>query len=80
MLLFIGAADRRVAPTHGVGFYHALKGRYTAEGVDVGSVRKKIEMLIFEGESHPLDGVEAEQVHFEATKEWFLMVRPEGLT
>ena len=75
MLLLIGAADRRVAPTQGVEFYHALKGRYTAEGGDVESVRKKIEMLIFEGESHPLDGVEAEQVHFEATKEWFLRVR-----
>ena len=75
MLLLIGAADRRVAPTHGVEFYHALKGKYAAEGVDVGSVRKKAEMLIFEGESHPLDGVEATQVHFEATKEWFSRVR-----
>lgn len=64
-----------MAPTHGAEFYHALKGRYAAEGVDVESVRKKVEMLIFEGESHPLDGVEAAQVNFEATKEWFLRAR-----
>ena len=75
VLLLVGAADRRVAPTHGVEFYHALKGRYAAEGVDVGGVKKKVEMLIFEGESHPLDGVEAAQATFEATKEWFLRVR-----
>ncbi|KIM37876.1 hypothetical protein M413DRAFT_448146 [Hebeloma cylindrosporum] len=72
VLLLVGAADRRVAPTHGVEFYHALKGRYAAEGVDVG---KKVEMLIFEGESHPLDGVEAARANFEATKEWFLRAR-----
>ena len=75
VLLLVGAVDRRVSPTHGVEFYHALKGRYAAEGVNVGSVKKKVEMLIFEGESHPLDGVEAAQVHFEAAKEWFLRVR-----
>ena len=72
MLLLLGAADRRVAPTHGIEFYHALKGRYAAEGVDVG---KKVEMLIFEGESHPLEGVEAAQASFGAIKEWFSKVR-----
>ena len=72
MLLILGSADRRVAPTHGVEFYHALKGRYAAEGVDG---RKKVEMLIFEGEGHPLDGVEAAQASFGAIREWFLKVR-----
>ncbi|KAG6827441.1 hypothetical protein H0H93_015612, partial [Arthromyces matolae] len=51
VLLMIGAADLRVAPTQGIEYYHALKQR-AKEGT-------RIEMLIFEGESHPLEGVEA---------------------
>ena len=33
---------------------------------------RKVEMLIFEGEGHPLDGVEAAKVSFEVTKKWFV--------
>jgi len=65
VLLLIGSADRRVAPSQGIEFYHALKARYAIE-----DNARKVEMLIFEGESHPLDGVEAAKANFEATRQW----------
>lgn len=55
VLLCIGLDDRRVANTHGRAFYHALKGR-----------GKDVQLLEFKGESHPLDGVEAARVCWEA--------------
>jgi len=66
VLLLIGAADRRVPPNvQGIEFYHALKARYSSA-----SDKRKVELLIFEGQGHPLDGVEAAKVNFEATREW----------
>ncbi|EFI26935.1 acylaminoacyl-peptidase [Coprinopsis cinerea okayama7 len=59
VLLLVGLADRRVAPTHGVEYYHALTAR-----------ARKVELLTFEGESHPLDGVEAARVCWEAGRDW----------
>ncbi len=59
-LLLLGDQDARVSPTQGKSFYHALKGR----GRDV-------EMLMFKGDSHPLESVEAQQVYFEATRDLF---------
>ncbi|KAJ2929491.1 hypothetical protein H1R20_g7597, partial [Candolleomyces eurysporus] len=61
--LFIGLSDRRVAPTHGIEYYHALKARFQD--------KSQVDMLVFEGESHPLDGVETAKVCFEATRDWF---------
>ena len=60
VLLLVGLADRRVAPTHSIEYYHAL----TARG-------QVVELLMFEGESHPLDGVEAARVCWEAGRDWF---------
>lgn len=60
VLLLMGLDDRRVANTHGRAFYHALKGR----GMEV-------EMLEFKGEAHPIDGVEAARVCWEAEVDWF---------
>ena len=59
MLLLIGSADRHVATSQGIDFYHALKARYALVGAHGGHVggNRKVEMLIFEGESHPLDVV-----------------------
>ncbi|KDR78215.1 hypothetical protein GALMADRAFT_245272 [Galerina marginata CBS 339.88] len=68
VLLLIGAADRRVAPSQGIDYYHALRARYAQKD---GDSKLRVEMLIFEGESHPLDGVEAAKASFEATKRWF---------
>ena len=73
VLLLIGSVDRRVAPSQGIDFYHALKARYASGGGSGGEVnRRRIEMLVFEGESHPLDGVEAAKAGFEATREWLV--------
>lgn len=65
VLLLIGKADSRVVPTQGIQLYHALRARGGNEK------KKKVEMLCFEGESHPLDGVEAAKISFEATIDWF---------
>jgi acylaminoacyl-peptidase len=59
VLLGIGASDQRVSPTQGIGFYHLLK--------DAGET---VEMLIFDGEGHPLDGVEAAKLMWEAGRDW----------
>ena len=63
-----------MATLQGIDFssYHALKARYASVGARGGHVggNRKIEMLIFEGKSHPLDGVEAAKVGFEVTKKW----------
>jgi len=60
VLLLIGKVDRRVVPSQGIEYYHALKAR-----------KRRVEMLRFDGESHPLDGVEAARISFEATVDWF---------
>ncbi|TFK73084.1 alpha/beta-hydrolase [Pluteus cervinus] len=61
VLLLMGGVDLRVTPaTQGIPFYHALKGR----GVVT-------DMLVFEGDSHPLEGVEAGRVGWEAGRDWF---------
>ncbi|KAF8064410.1 Alpha/Beta hydrolase protein [Lyophyllum atratum] len=63
VLLLVGLSDRRVAPTQGIEYYHALKDR-AREG-------SKVEMLVFEGESHPLEGVEAGRVVWAAGRDFF---------
>jgi acylaminoacyl-peptidase len=59
VLLLIGASDQRVSPTQGISFYHLLKG-----------AGEEVEMLIFDGEGHPLEGVEAAKVVWEAGRDW----------
>jgi acylaminoacyl-peptidase len=63
VLLLIGLSDRRVAPSQGIEYYHALKARFED--------KSRVDMLVFEGESHPLDGVETAKVCYEATRDWF---------
>ena len=60
VLLLLGLEDRRVVNVQGKTFYHALRG-----------LGKRAELLTFEGEGHPLDGVEAARVGWEATVDWF---------
>lgn len=64
VLLLIGDSDQRVAPTQGIGYYHALKA-LRADCPD------DVEMLVFGGEGHPLDGLEASKVVWLRTAEWF---------
>jgi dipeptidyl aminopeptidase/acylaminoacyl peptidase len=61
VLLLIGLGDNRVAPSHGINYYHALKGR-----------NKTAEMLTFPKDSHPLDGVEAAKISYQAARDWFV--------
>ncbi|EGO20277.1 hypothetical protein SERLADRAFT_452969 [Serpula lacrymans var. lacrymans S7.9] len=60
VLIALGEDDLRVAPTQGLTYYHALKGR-----------GKVVEMLCFPGETHAIDGVEAAKVSWEAGRDWF---------
>ena len=60
VLMLLGDDDLHVPPTQGRGYYHALKGR-----------RRVAEMLVFPKETHPIDGVEAARVSFEAGRDWF---------
>jgi acylaminoacyl-peptidase len=60
VLLLIGEDDLRAVPAQGLRLYHALKGR-----------ERRVEMLWFKGETHPLDGVEAARVSWEAGRDWF---------
>ena len=60
VLLLLGLEDHRVVNVQGKTFYHALRG-----------LGKRAEILTFEGEGHPLDGVEAARVGWEATVDWF---------
>ncbi|KAJ7060196.1 Alpha/Beta hydrolase protein [Mycena amicta] len=62
VLLHIGGSDVRVTPTHGIDYYHALKGRRPGQDAD---------LLLFEGEGHSLDGVEASRLVWESTVHWF---------
>ncbi|KAJ4480865.1 Alpha/Beta hydrolase protein [Lentinula aciculospora] len=67
VLLLVGEADQRVAPTQGIGYYHALKALRTDSPDDV-------EMLVFPGEGHSLEGVEASKVSWLRIAEWFRRV------
>lgn len=62
VLLILGESDRRVPPTQGKNYFHALKAR-----------GGWVEMLTFAGEEHALEGVEASRVTFEAIRDWFRM-------
>ncbi|KAK0494381.1 acylaminoacyl-peptidase [Armillaria luteobubalina] len=62
VLLMLGGSDHRVNPKQGLGYYHALKGR---EG------KVRVDLLWFDGEGHPLEGVEASRIGWERTRDWF---------
>ncbi|EJD44016.1 alpha/beta-hydrolase [Auricularia subglabra TFB-10046 SS5] len=65
VLLLVGDADARVPMTQAKSLYHALKARNGEVDVD---------MFLFPGAGHALDGVEADRVSYELTKEWFAKV------
>lgn len=60
VLILLGEDDLRVPPTQGRGYYHVLKG-----------MGRVVELLVFPKETHPIDGVEAARVAFEAGRDWF---------
>lgn len=61
LLLHIGLVDKRVCPTNGINYYHALKGR-----------SKRVEMLAFPKDSHPLESVETGKVSYESSRDWLI--------
>ncbi|KZP30849.1 alpha/beta-hydrolase [Athelia psychrophila] len=64
VLLHLGAVDMRVAPTHAIMYYHALKGR-----------GKTVEMLAFPKDSHSLGGVATARIRWESARDWFDLAR-----
>jgi acylaminoacyl-peptidase len=70
VLLHVGGADLRVTPTHGLEYYHALKGNARNERPG-----QEVEMHWFEKEGHSLDGVEASRIVWETSRDWFSRYR-----
>ncbi|KAJ7687487.1 Alpha/Beta hydrolase protein [Mycena rosella] len=70
VLLHLGGADLRVTPTHGLEYYHALKGNARNR-----RPAQDVEMHWFEKENHSLDGVEAARVVWETSRDWFARYR-----
>ncbi|KAF9035752.1 alpha/beta-hydrolase [Hymenopellis radicata] len=75
VLILLGASDNRVNPKQGLGFYHALKGRIPGSNEEVARGKGKVDLMWFEGEGHPIEGVEAARVAWESTRDWFANVR-----
>ncbi|EEB91538.1 hypothetical protein MPER_10083 [Moniliophthora perniciosa FA553] len=74
VLLCIGGSDKRVAPTQGVDYYHALKAaRAKGKSGLKSNDDDGVEMLWFQEDGHPLDSVEATRISFIRTAEWFRM-------
>ena len=67
VLLSIGGEDKRVAPTQGTNYYHALKGR-----------SKKVEMFLFKKDEHPLNGAETARIQYEAGRDLFIQATREA--
>ncbi|KAF7374166.1 Acylamino-acid-releasing enzyme [Mycena sanguinolenta] len=70
VLLHLGGADLRVTPTHGLEYYHALKGN--------GRPEQGIEMHWFAKEDHSLDGVETNRIVWETSRDWFNKYHNQG--
>ncbi|KAG7091876.1 hypothetical protein E1B28_008277 [Marasmius oreades] len=67
VLVCIGGSDKRVAPTQGIDYYHALKAvRAKANLPD-----DDVDMLWFPEDGHTLEGVEASRMSWVRTLEWF---------
>ncbi|KAL0069660.1 hypothetical protein AAF712_003318 [Marasmius tenuissimus] len=67
VLLCVGGSDKRVSPTQGIDYYHALKAARAKAGLPDDDV----EMLWFPDDGHPLEGVEASRMTWVRSVEWF---------
>ncbi|KAF9008471.1 alpha/beta-hydrolase [Hymenopellis radicata] len=68
VLILLGGSDNRVNPKQGLGFYHALKGRIPGSKEEGAKSKGKVDLMWFEGEGHPIEGVEAARVAWESTR------------
>ncbi|KAF9022062.1 alpha/beta-hydrolase [Hymenopellis radicata] len=75
VLILLGGSDNRVNPKQGLGFYHALKGRIPGSNEEGARGKGKVDLMWFEGEGHPIEGVEAARVAWESTRDWFANLR-----
>ncbi|KAJ7473193.1 Alpha/Beta hydrolase protein [Mycena latifolia] len=66
VLLHLGDSDLRMTPTHGLEYYHALKGKARNEWLE-----QDVEMHWFEKGGHSLDGVETGRIVWETSRDWF---------
>jgi dipeptidyl aminopeptidase/acylaminoacyl peptidase len=58
--LLLGLSDTRVSNTHGMALYHALKAQ-----------RKEVDLLVFPGQGHAIDGIKEGLAAHNAAVEWF---------
>ncbi len=77
VLILLGGSDNRVNPKQGLGFYHALKGRTSGSNEEG---KGKVDLMWFDGEGHPIEGVEAARVTWESTRDWFANARGSSIT
>lgn len=72
VLLLVGLSDQRVAPSQSKTVYHALQSRIRQERAKSNQSEGNLDvrMLSFKDEEHPLSGVEAELISFEARYRW----------
>ncbi|KAJ7123544.1 Alpha/Beta hydrolase protein [Mycena epipterygia] len=70
VLLHMGGSDLRVTPTHGLDYYHALKGNARNR-----RPTQNNEMHWFQEENHSLDGVETSRIVWETSRDWFSRYR-----
>ena len=59
-LLAIGKSDKRVPPSQGIEYYHALRSK----GV-------KTKLLLYDDDDHAIDNVQSEADHWINIKQWF---------
>jgi len=59
-LIAVGQSDKRVPPSQGIEYYHALRSK----GIDA-------KLLLYEDDDHAIDRVQSEADHWINTKQWF---------
>ncbi|CAK5282043.1 unnamed protein product [Mycena citricolor] len=66
ILMHLGGSDLRVTPSHGLEFYHTVKGNARNSSPEQG-----VEMYWFDKENHALGGVECARIVAKTSLDWF---------
>ncbi|KAI5886787.1 alpha/beta-hydrolase [Schizophyllum commune H4-8] len=71
VLLQVGDSDLRIAPTNGLGYYHALRAyAYKEDGLEDTEKSSRTNLLVFPGMNHGLDGLEESKAVILSTLAW----------